>query len=107
MTPEKPLALHLTDRLIPPISVRLSVPLEPRGESTGPLKKKSSVKFCESKGTHQSVSTQANTGFSTRCFLFVDILSYCFDKEDVYIDKQVTQKVARRCRFKANTSPSP
>lgn len=90
LAPGTPLASCLTDRVDQPISLRLCVPLEPRGKPTGPLTK-SSVKFCESKEAHQFVRAQTTIRISTHCFFicgyFYRIIS---DIEDLYTYNKVS-----------------
>lgn len=69
------LATHLKGIVSAPISVRICVPLEPKGKPTSPLTK-SSVKFCESKEAHQVIGSRTH---DYRNILWIFLLHY-FDK---------------------------
>ncbi|KAF7645245.1 hypothetical protein LDENG_00207750 [Lucifuga dentata] len=83
------------DNANPPMSVCLRLRSRPGGKPTGPLTK-SSVKFCEWKERRQFVSAQTTTRLLRRFYLnlWIFLLHY-FEIKDVYIRKQVKQRVTR------------
>ncbi|TDH06529.1 hypothetical protein EPR50_G00114380 [Perca flavescens] len=95
LTPETPLATDLTDRVDPPISACLCVPLEPRGKTDRAINEKLSQVLSVEGDTSLYQCAVDYTTIDTLLLCLWILIPYCFDTEDVYKHRQVTHKVTR------------
>ncbi|KAF1382942.1 hypothetical protein PFLUV_G00149070 [Perca fluviatilis] len=95
LAPETPLATDLTDRVDPPISACLRVPLKPRGKTDRAINEKLSQVLSVEGDTSLYQCAVDYTTIDTLLLCLWILIPYCFDTEDVYKRRQVTHEVTR------------